>query len=56
MKLPTAIVHLWQFFCALPWVKTAIPNLNAIVEPLHSFLEKVYEHTNVHTKHSASKI
>ena len=56
MQLPTNGAHLQQFVCALQWVKTAIPNFTALVEPLHRFLENVYKVANARTKRSVSKI
>ena len=37
MQPPTTGANLQQFFCALQWVKTAIPNFTALVEPLPAF-------------------
>ena len=56
MQLPTNGAHLPQFVCAQQWVKTAIPNFTALVEPLHRFLENVYKVANARTKRSVSKI
>ena len=56
MQLPTNGAHLQQFVCALQWVKTAIHNFTALVEPLHRFLENVYKVANGRTNRGVSKI
>lgn len=55
MELPESGAQLQQFFCALQWVKTAIPNFPAMVDPLHRFMENVYGCANVRTKRGVSK-
>lgn len=56
MQPPTTGEHLQQFNCALQWVKTGIPEFTSLIEPLHSFLEIVYERAGARTKRAVSKI
>lgn len=56
MAEPTDGGQLQQFFCALQWVKTGIPDFSSIVEPLHLFLEKVYYRSKTRKKRSLARV
>lgn len=56
MPKPSTGDQLLQFLCAANWMRTVIPNFNALVEPLHEVLEEVFENCLRRTKQCAAKI
>lgn len=56
MEPPNHGGDLQQFLCALQWVKTCIPQFNALIEPLHLFMENVYEVAGKRTKRAVSRV
>lgn len=56
MEPPTTGSHLQQFLCALQWVKNGIPNFTDIIQPLHTFMERVYTRAGKRTKRAVARI
>lgn len=56
MEPPTHGGELQQFLCALQWVKTCIPEFNKLVEPIHLFMEKVYDASGKRTKRAVCRV
>lgn len=56
MEEPTNGGHLQQFLCALQWVRSAIPQFNKLTEPLHIYMERVFQISGRRTKRSVSQV
>lgn len=56
MDKPTDGAQLQQFFCALQGVKTCIPDLSRLVDPLHLFLETLYTRADSRKKRALARI
>lgn len=56
MDAPSTGAQLQQFLCAMQWLRSSIPNFQALVEKLHEFLETVYQHAGKRTKRAVSRV
>lgn len=56
MEPPNTGAYLQQFFCALQWVKQAIPTFTKLIVPLHGFMKRVYDHAKKRAKRAVSCI
>lgn len=56
MKPSVTGSQLQQFVCDLQWEKTAIPYFTAMIEPLHRYMETVYDRAGSRTKRGLSKV
>ncbi len=55
MEPPSTNAHLQQFFCALQWIRTSLPNVMTSISPLLKSLEIVLERTRKRTKAAESE-
>lgn len=55
MECPTTGGQLQQFLCTMKWLRSAIPQFQALVRDLHDFLERVYQHTGKRTKRAVAR-
>jgi hypothetical protein len=57
MTPPVTGADLQQFFCALNWMRSALPEFSRLVGPLHDLLEVVYQRAAwKRTKTAAAKV
>lgn len=54
---PTTGGQLQQFLCAMQWLRSSIPQFQTLIQPLHDFLESVYNHVGgKRTKRAVSRV
>lgn len=56
MDRPTLGGQLQQFVCAMQWLRSSTPNFQALIKPLHEFLESVYAHAGKRTKRVVAQV
>ena len=56
MEPLTSGAHLQQFLCAIQWVKNCIKQFSTLVDPLHTFMERVYDQAGKRTKRAVTRI
>jgi len=56
MATPNTGSELQQFLCAFQWMKTAVPEFNRLIEPLHLFMEEVYARAGKRTKTRVARV
>lgn len=56
MDRPTSGGQLQQFLCAMQCLRSAIPQFQSLVRPLHELLESVYLNTRKRTKRAVARV
>lgn len=56
MERPTTGGQLQMFLCAMQWLRSSIPRFQSLVEPLHHFMESVYNHVGRRTKRAVGRV